>query len=986
MSTPTSGRATATWGSAAIVEVLRDHFGLQGVAVSALGGELDQNAAVELSDGSRVVVKVSPPGEDVRHIRWQHELLRLAGADGALGVVRVPVVLPSIDGDTVIEVDRDGVTRAVWVQSWLDGVAMSELNSHSVGLLTELGATAASFVRAFASAPLPPGSTGHHWDLLRAPDAVAQGIAYIDDTARLEDVQHILSWFNVAVGTHRASLPQSVVHHDLNDFNVLAQRTADGRYGVGAVVDFADALHTARISELAIAIAYAMLRKANPLSAAAAAVRGYSAEIDITDAELAVLYPMAAARLCVNGVTWTQRSAEDGQPYGRERMKHTWPTIARLAATPPELAEAMFRQAAGRDIATAVVSVAGASCAVPGLDFTPVEIANAVDTGREGVERPSPGTARLGPHLEPDASIGARRSTESGEAATLRLGVEIEASEPFTVLTPLDAEVESRGRATAVDGVSAGPVVVLRHERGGAETIWSRWTGLSSPLPEGASVQSGEAIGSVPGGASSTLQVSIYRSRETALLATSIVVPPSETAAWACVSPDPSDFLGLDGGALPDRDAAWDAQRVLATREVHFARSQRSYYKRPMNLVSGRGSWLFDELGRGYLDAINNVTHVGHSNPRVVAAANAQMLRLNTNSRFLYPGIAQYAERLTSLLPDQLSVAFFVCSGSEANDLAVRMARQVTGRSDVLVVDGAYHGNTSVVTGLSPNRYKGPGGTGPDETTHEVEQPNLYRGRYTYDDLDAGSKYAADVARQVDRLTELGKPPAAFIAESAMGTAGSIFYPDGYLEQAFATVRHAGALCIADEVQVGFGRLGEVFWGFESHGVVPDIVTMGKPIGNGHPMAAVVTTRDIADAFDSGMRYFNTFGGNPVSCAIGTAVLDEIAEQGLQAHAAKTGLHFKHVLGALASKHELIGDVRGRGMYLGIELVRDRATKEPASEEALLVSELMKDEGVIVYPTGSATNVLKIKPPLTFTSADADLFTAVLDEVLTRDW
>jgi 4-aminobutyrate aminotransferase-like enzyme len=405
-----------------------------------------------------------------------------------------------------------------------------------------------------------------------------------------------------------------------------------------------------------------------------------------------------------------------------------------------------------------------------------------------------------------------------------------------------------------------------------------------------------------------------------------------------------------------------------------------------MNLVRGQGSWLFDEHGRAYLDAINNVAHVGHANPRVVRAASAQLARLNTNSRFLYPGIARYAERLTALLPDPLEVVFLVCSGSEANDLAVRIARRVTGRRDMLVVDGAYHGNTSVLTGLSPDRYKGPGGGGPDPTTHEVERPDRYRGRYPYGDAGAGSGYATDVARQIDRLDRLGRPPAGFIAESVMGTAGGIFYPDGYLAPAYATVRAAGGLCIADEIQVGFGRLGDVFWGFEAQGVVPDIVTMGKPMGNGHPMAAVVTTRAIADAFDTGMKYFNTFGGNPVSCAIGGAVLDEIGEQGLQRHAEVTGRHFRNVLTALAAQHPIIGDVRGRGMYLGVELIREPSTKEPAAAEALWISELMKDEGVIVYPTGPTGSVLKIKPPLTFTTADADLFATVLDEVLRRDW
>jgi 4-aminobutyrate aminotransferase-like enzyme/Ser/Thr protein kinase RdoA (MazF antagonist) len=881
-------------------------------------------------------------------------------------------VIPACGGDTAVEVERDGVTRVVSVQSWLDGRMLAELGSHSDGLLTELGVASARMVRALAPAPRPPVSAGHHWDLRRASEAIADGIGYVGEPNRVADVRGIVSLFTRTMDAHRAALPQAVVHHDLNDFNVLARRGQDGRHTLHAVLDFADALYTARISELAIAVAYAMLRKPNPLSAAAAVVRGYRSQAEITDAELAVLYPMATVRLCVNAVTWTMRDATEGRPYGPVRMKHTWPAIALLARTPPELADAMFRDAAGAAPATPADSVRGDRCAVPGLGLRRIESAYA-DHGARG-------RARLGLHLRSDADTSVRRSTAPGEAVTLRLGAQIAADQSFQVAAPLAGIVESRSPTESV--------LVLRHERADSGTIWSRWTGLHSSLIEGSIVVPGEVIGSGALDRPESLHVSIFRSRETAHLATQVLVPASEATAWAAISPDPTEFLGLGGIVDPDPDpeTGWDTERVIATREIHFARSQRSYYRRPMNIVGGRGSWLYDEFGRGYLDAINNVTHVGHGNPRVVRAAIAQMRRLNTNSRFVYPGIARYAERLTSLLPDPLDVVFLVCSGSEANDLAVRMARQVTGRSDMLVVDGAYHGNTSVVTGLSPNRYKGPGGAGPDRTTHEVEQPNGYRGRYGYGDPDAGTKYAADVARQVDRLSAHGRRPAAFLVESAMGTAGSIFYPERYLEQAFATVRSAGALCIADEVQVGFGRLGEAYWGFAAQSVVPDIVTMGKPMGNGHPMAAVVTTRAIADAFDSGMKYFNTFGGNPVSCAIGTAVLDEIAERGLQEHAALTGRHFKDVLAVLADKHELIGDVRGRGMYLGVELVRDASTKEPASNEALLISELMKDEGVIVYPTGSAGNVLKIKPPLTFTSADADLFAEVLDEVLSRDW
>jgi 4-aminobutyrate aminotransferase-like enzyme len=375
------------------------------------------------------------------------------------------------------------------------------------------------------------------------------------------------------------------------------------------------------------------------------------------------------------------------------------------------------------------------------------------------------------------------------------------------------------------------------------------------------------------------------------------------------------------------------------------------------------------------------VTHVGHAEPRVTAAATAQMRRLNTNSRFVYQQIATYAEKLVATLPDPLEVVFLVCSGSEANDLALRIARQVTGRRHVVNIDGAYHGNTGVVTGISPNRYKGPGGHGAPPTTHEVTIPDRYRGRYGYDDPAAGAHYAADAAAVIGRLKADGRLPAAFIAESLMGSAGNIVFPDGYLSGAFAAARAAGALCISDEVQVGVGRLGP-WWGFELGGVVPDIVTMGKPLGNGHPLAAVVTTREIADAFDTGMKYFNTFGGNPVSCAIGEAVLDIVRSDGLREHAMDVGEYFRRSLLQLQDHRPLIGDVRGQGLYIGVELVRDRQTREPATSEAFVVTELMKERGVIVFPNGVHDNVLKIKPPMTFQREHVDFYVEALDTVL----
>jgi 4-aminobutyrate aminotransferase-like enzyme len=395
---------------------------------------------------------------------------------------------------------------------------------------------------------------------------------------------------------------------------------------------------------------------------------------------------------------------------------------------------------------------------------------------------------------------------------------------------------------------------------------------------------------------------------------------------------------------------------------------------------------LYDADGRTYLDAVNNVPHVGHCHPRVVDAGRRQMAVLNTNTRYLHERLVEYAERLCATLPDPLRVCYFVNSGSEANELALRLARCVTGSRETIVVDVAYHGNTNAAVEISPYKFDGPGGSGAPPHVHVVPTPDAYRGVYQEHGEDAASRYASHVAATVDRLAADGRRPGAFIAESILSCAGQIVLPPGYLHAAYEAVREAGGLCIADEVQVGFGRVGSHFWAFETQGVVPDIVTMGKPIGNGHPLGAVVTTPEIARAFANGMEYFNTYGGNPVSCAVGLAVLDVVRDERLQDRARDVGAHLLAGLRALMSRHPLIGDVRGLGLFVGVELVRHRDTREPAGTEAGLVANRMRDRGVLVSTDGPFHNVLKIKPPLCFTAWDADHLVSTLDGILGEDY
>ena len=421
---------------------------------------------------------------------------------------------------------------------------------------------------------------------------------------------------------------------------------------------------------------------------------------------------------------------------------------------------------------------------------------------------------------------------------------------------------------------------------------------------------------------------------------------------------------------------------LLQQRNKHVGRNLSISYKEKLKIVKSALQYLYDDKGRTFVDCVNNPSHVGHCHPVVVKRMQQQIARLNTNTRYLNDNMMEYAKRLTATLPPSLSVCYFTNSGSEANDLAIRISRQVTQQKDIIVLDHAYHGTSTVTMEMSPYKFDSKGGFGQMPWIHKAINPDMYRGPYKYGDAKAGIKYAADVQRIIEALKKEGKAPAVFICETLLGVGGQIPLPPDYLKEVYKYVKAAGGICIADEVQVGFGRVGDAFWGFQLQDVVPDIVVMGKPIGNGHPLAAVVVTNEIADAFNNGLEYFNTFGGNPVSMASGLAVLDVIQQEEMQQHAKEVGNYLMDGLKRLMDKHPIISDVRGHGFFIGAEMVRDRITLEPAVPEIDFVVEQMKNKGYLLSTDGPLHNVLKIKPPMPFNKQNADEFVAFLDESL----
>ena len=425
-----------------------------------------------------------------------------------------------------------------------------------------------------------------------------------------------------------------------------------------------------------------------------------------------------------------------------------------------------------------------------------------------------------------------------------------------------------------------------------------------------------------------------------------------------------------------------DRNQILQLRQKYLSPSLSLSYDTPLHIVRAKRQYLYDANGKRYLDAVNNIQHVGHCHPMVVDAARMQYGILNTNTRYLDENVVSYAKDLTSYLPDDLNVCFFTNSGSESNDLALRLARNKTQSKDTIVLDGAYHGHVSSLIDISPYKHNSKGGSGPPSYVHTLPMPDPFRGKYR--GQKALNGYIDELKEILLSIKKQGKQLSAFVVEPIMGCGGQVILPDEFLKRSFELVRDAGGICIADEVQIGFGRVGTDFWGFETAYVEPDIVTMGKSMGNGHPLSVVVTTKDIAEKFNNGMEYFNSFGGNPVSCAVGKAVLRAVEEENMQQNANKIGKYLLQELKELQSEFSLMGEVRGKGLFIGIELIKNSSNLSPAIKQAEEVVNKMKRKKILLSTDGPDHNVIKIKPPMIFNRQNADELVLKLSEVLSN--
>lgn len=997
-----------SFGEAA--DLAASHFGVSG-RVTALDSERDQNFKLSAEDGALWILKIVNASEPASESEFQVALLdHLARTSPDVVAPRLKI---SQNGTPLAEAAGVGSERhALRLVSWLPGLPLAEVE-RTPELLANLGSALGRLDRALQGFIHPGALRSFDWDIRQA-GAARQRLPHIPDAEDRALLRRLLDHFDAEVAPRLAGLRAQVIHNDANDWNVLVDE--DGRDRIAGIIDFGDALYSPLIAEVAVACAYSILDVEDPIGAAATLAAGFHAEYPLREDELDVLFDLIAMRLVISVTLSAARKEKTGDnPYLAISEAPAWRLLRRLGAMNRRFATAILRHACGFDAAPGAGAIAcwisaNRKSLAPILERHPATLVKALVpygdpahpmTVTSAGQQPEKATAwwdafcaengvalGIGPWGEArtvyTSDIFWSRFVE-GARRVHHLGLDLFMPAGTRVFTPLAAIVKSV--EIEEDPLGYGCLVALLHEPQGCPPFVTLWGHLGHEaarrLKAGQHLQAGELVGEmgVPaenGGWAPHLHFQISADPDLAARDILGVGEARYLDVWRELFPDAADLAGIPPETFVQTGRT--RPEIVAARKNSLLPNLSISYSEPIKFVRGEGAWLIDDRGRAYLDCFNNVCHLGHAHPDVVEAIARQAARLNTNTRYLHDGIVTYAERLTATLPEGLSVASFACSGSEANSLMLRMARTHTGHSEAIVLDWGYHGTTQELIDLSPYKYKRKGGKGRPAHVFEATIPDSYRAPEDWPVEEHAKRFAESIAEQIADMAKQGRAPGLFLAESIPSVAGQVFLPEGYLREVYAMVRAAGGICVADEVQVGFGRVGSHWWAFETQGVTPDIVTMGKPIGNGHPMAALVTTKEIAASFNNGMEYFNTFGGNPVSCAAGLAVLDVIERDGLLANAAEIGAYLVSRFREMQARYEIIGDVRGQGLFLGIELVTDRKTKAPATAFARKVNDGARARGVLIGTEGPHDNVLKMRPPMIFSRANADHLVGVLEE------
>ncbi len=978
-----------------IFSILENHWGISGHVVK-LVGDVDFNFKIASQQGD-FILKLQHPNTKFEDIAFQNDLLIFLNSQSFS--FQIPAVVPTIQSEFLITEEWNHIKYHCRLLTWIEGDLWGEVRPHTDDLSRELGLALGQLtvtLDAFSSAKIAMDYSWNSANFLK----VVQGASRFQNEQKNELIRHFEDHFKSQIAPAQSQLPHGIIHGDANDYNLVV-RLENGYPKFHGVIDFGDLNYSPKINELAIAIAYAAMHVPNPLERACEVVKGFNVHYALSEKELQTLYGWVAVRLVLSVVhsNDTKGTAEDND-YKQISAIPAWELLKKWRDIHPNFAYYSFRAAVGnkahplysdfereirlvspicpidskgRKVAEIDLGTSGKWLGIPDRFNAPKKMQNVVDRFLERTETEIAigGYMEVRPIYTQERFI--RYSNEGKDYRALHLGQDIWTLAGTEVVAPLDGEVYSV-YDNAGDG-NYGPTIILRHQLQSISffTLFGHLSRESLQMvTRGQQVKQGQRIATVG--------------------------PPPENGNWAPhlhfqlmldMLDNQTDFIGVCShylhavyeGICPDPGwiTGWmkpsdrsSYQDIYKKRKSVFAPNLSLSYQKPLLIERAYKQYLIDQTGRKYLDTVNNVPHVGHQHPAVVEAAIRQVELLNTNTRYLNRSMNEYAEQLLSYFPPPFDTVFLVNSGSEANELAMRIAKTATGREAMIAMEMGYHGNTEACIRVSSYKFDRKGGKGKPPLTELIGLPHLHYG-------NPPVNYHPSGASAIKALEERREKPAGFIGESILSCAGQWVMDSSLLQEIYRSVRNAGGVCIADEVQVGFGRVGEKFWGFELMDVVPDIVTLGKPIGNGHPLGAVVTSKALAEAFNNGMEYFNTFGGNAVSCEIGKAVLSVIESENLQVNALEVGNHLFEGWRYLQQRHPIINELRGKGLFSGFELTENG---KPATEKASYLINRMRSKGILMSTDGPYNNIIKVKPPIIFNRADADFLLEEMEEVL----
>jgi len=984
-----------------VIDGLKTHYGIEG-NLTAFDSYDDEIYRVD-SESGPYILKVYNSDHDLSELQMQMEMMKILS--DRLSAYEIPAAILSKEGESIVKIDD----RCMTLHPFLTGVLMGKANPILPSTRYSLGVMLGTFQNALDGVRLRGDEYQLTWDNAQ--------VDWIDD--RMKDIGSkkdlIKPYYDryLEAKVEIQQLRKSIIHNDANENNLFVRLNDHMEYVISGAIDFGDSIYTHTINDVAIACSYAMQGVPDPLDAAADIIKGYHEVWPLQEIEIKHLFTLIGVRL-INSLAHSTISAQQN-PENEYILIHSQPTIEllqQLTEVEVNYVHYYFRAACGWNPVpqTAHISdwlkkqtfhpIYGKSISLKNSTVWDLSVGSTFIGSLDRMENTPRFTRELFGLLEDenkDYGIGRydevrllytedsfAHETNNGPAwRTLHLGLDVFTPAGQAVHAPLDGKVILADHNDLPKDY--GHVIILEHQTDDATPFYTLYGHLSASslatTRVGNTIRKGEIFAWLGDYHENGDWVPhIHFQIITDLLGNESNFPgvadPRLRSLWLSICPDPNLILGVQG--LDDFAYKIVEAKALMERRKHMLPKNLSvsFKSDPLHIVRGHGVHLYDHHAQGYLDTVNNVAHVGHENSTIVQAGQQQMAILNTNTRYLHSAILDYAQALLDKLPDHLEVVYFCNSGSEANDLAMRLAKAHTQQTTMVVLEQGYHGHTANCIDVSSYKFDSKGGHGQQEHVIKLDMPDTYRGQH---------QDAISYLRDVDRLLHSQESIAGFIGEAILSCGGQIVPPSGYFKGVYDRIRAKGGICISDEVQTGFGRVGERFWAFELHDINPDIVTMGKPIGNGHPLAALATTRSIAESFDNGMEYFNTYGGNPVSCTIGHAVLNYIQDYDLQSKAKTIGDYLIKGLKELQQKYSCIGDVRGRGLFLGVEFI-DKDTAIPSRTKADYIVKRMKDYKIQMSTDGPDHNVIKIKPPMVFDKTHADRLLSTMKIILTEDF